>query len=61
MNFSKLLDLIEEQGKTFYQVEKEAGLGNGTIRKWARDEANPTIANLQKVADALGVDVATLV
>lgn len=37
------------------ELEKKAGLGNGTIGGWKT--ASPTLTKLQAVADALGVKV----
>lgn len=43
---------------TIKRLEKKSGLKNGTIGKWRT--SSPTVKNLQKVADALGVSVNTL-
>lgn len=37
------------------ELEKEIGFGNGTIGKWR--SVSPSVANLSKVAEALGVSV----
>lgn len=44
---------------SIYQLEKKANIGNGSIRKWGK-EYDPNLGNLKKVADVLGVSVATL-
>lgn len=36
-----------------------AGLGNGTIRLWK--DSSPRLENLERVADALGIKVTTLI
>lgn len=40
-----------------YKLEKELGLGNGTIGKWGKNGRVPNYANLLAVANALGVTV----
>lgn len=40
-----------------YKLEKELGLGNGTIGKWGKNGRIPNYANLLAVANALGVTV----
>lgn len=40
-------------------MEKECGLGNGTINKWDRN--SPSVAKVVAVADALGVPVSYLI
>ena len=51
----KIIKLCNEKGITVAKLEKEAGLGNATVRGWARSE--PTAKNLKAVADVLGVSV----
>lgn len=41
-------------------VEKQLGLGNGTIGKWGKNGRVPNYANLCAVASALGVAVSDL-
>ena len=45
-NISKL---CKERGITFAELERETGLGNGTVRRWG--EMNPRVDLLKKVAD----------
>jgi transcriptional regulator with XRE-family HTH domain len=47
--------LLEEKGLSRRALEREAGLGVGTITKW-RDRT-PSLENIQKVASVLGVSV----
>lgn len=51
-----LLDRIREKCKeqhiSIARLEKEAGLGNATVRGWG--ECSPNVANLKKVCDVLG-------
>lgn len=53
MILEKIEALCKEQEKTIARLEKEAGLGNGTVRNW--DKTKPNLANLEAVAKVLGV------
>ena len=55
MNFDKLKALCVEKGITFRKLEKECGMGNGTIARWKT--SSPSVANLKAVADYFGVTV----
>lgn len=52
---AKIVKLCEEKNISIARLEKEAGLGNATVRGWAKSE--PTAKNLKAVADVLGVSV----
>lgn len=41
--------LCEENNTTFRSLERELGIGNGVIAKWA--VSNPRVDTLKKVAD----------
>ena len=49
----------EKRGMSVRQLEKAAGLGNGTISGWK--ESSPNLDTLERVADALGMNVTTLI
>jgi len=51
--------LCKEQGKNLFTLEKECGLGNGSINKWDRN--SPSVSKVSAVADALGVSVSYLI
>jgi transcriptional regulator with XRE-family HTH domain len=55
----RLQALVKERGMTFKQLEREVGLGNGTIRRW--EEQSPRVDKLTKVADFLQVSLDYLV
>jgi len=57
--YNRVMKLIDEQRLTRHQVEVAAGLGNNTIESWRN--GNPTIGNLEKVANVLGTTVEALV
>lgn len=50
--------LCRERQTTVAQLEREIGLSNGTISKWAL--SSPTVNNLKAVADYLGVSMDNL-
>lgn len=60
---SELINRIEaaiiQKGLTFNRVERECGLGNGTIKRWS--EQSPRLDKLALVADFLGVSLDYLV
>ena len=49
----------EKRGMSIRQLERFAGLGNGTIDKWK--ESSPKLETLEKVAAALGMNETTLI
>jgi len=53
--FERISKLCSENGMSIARLEKEAGLGNATVRGW-KDSA-PTVTNLKAVADVLGVTI----
>ena len=55
MNLNKLAALCKERRITFCKLERECGIGNGIIGRWKASA--PSITNLKKVADYLGVTV----
>ncbi len=58
MIYEKIKKECKKKGRSIRSVEKEAGLGNGTIGKWVT--SRPTTNNIQAVANALGVKVSKL-
>ena len=56
---NRLQAIVKERGTTFKQLERETGLGNGTIRRW--EEQSPRRDKLTKVADYLQVSLDYLV
>lgn len=55
MIFDNIKKLCAENGISISQLEKDAGLGNGTISGWK--ESMPRIDNLYAVAKVLKVKV----
>ncbi len=55
MILEKIESLCKRRGITIAKLEKECGIGNGTIARW--DKSFPRTDNLKKVADFLGVSI----
>lgn len=58
MIYDNVKRIAKDKGIPLYVIEDRAELGRGCISKWA--SGNPTIKNLQKVAEILGVDITQL-
>ena len=56
--FDNILKLCGQQHISIHRLEIQAGIGNGVIRRWRT--SSPTVANLESVADVLGVDITEL-
>ena len=54
VNLKKIRSMAYEQGISIRRLEIEAGLKNGTIRKW--NKAVPNVKSLFGVAEVLGVE-----
>ena len=57
--YENVKTLCERKGMSIKELEERAEIGNGTVGKWAKG-VQPNLAILYKVADVLGVKVATL-
>lgn len=55
MILRRISKLCEEKEISISKLEKECGIGNGTIGRWGK--SNPTSDKLKKVADYFGVTV----
>lgn len=51
----KVKKLAKERGISITNLEKELGIGNGTIGKWR--ESSPNVETLAKVAQYFGVSM----
>lgn len=56
--YERIKALCEKRGISIYELERSAGIGNGTIGKW-RDRM-PNLASLEAVAKVLEISVAEL-
>jgi transcriptional regulator with XRE-family HTH domain len=57
--FQNVKKLCDERGVKIARLEREAKLGNGTIKKW--ETATPSIESVRKVAEFFGVTIDSLV
>lgn len=55
MLVERIQSLCKQKGTTLCAVERELGIGNGVIAKWAN--SSPRVASVKKVADYFGVTV----
>lgn len=51
MILKHIKEKCKEKGISIFALEKEAGIGNGTISRW--DKSSPTVDSLQAVAKVL--------
>ena len=58
MIYRKIADLCKQRGISIAKLEREVGIGNGTIGRW--EVSSPTVEKLKKVADFFGVSVDSL-
>lgn len=56
--YENIVILANKHGFSISEVERRAGLSNGSIGKWTT--SSPTVANLEKVATVLKVSLNTL-
>ena len=57
--YEKIIQLCKEKNIAVSKLEKECGLGNGTIKGWK--EGSPKVTNIQKVAKYFGITVDELI
>lgn len=59
--YDKIKAIATEKGMTIEEVEKKAGLSNGTIGKWRKSNKGVWVSSAKAVADALEVGIEELV
>lgn len=59
MIFDNILALCKERKISISKLEKEVGLGNGTISRWKT--SSPNVDSLKAVADFFGVTIDGLI
>lgn len=59
MYYAVIKDICKEKNISVSEVEKRAGLGNGTITKW--NQSVPNLKNLEAVANVLGIKATTII
>lgn len=58
MIYTVIKEMCSKKKMSITELEKKAGLGNGSISKW--NDSSPTLKNLESVANVLGVKVETI-
>ena len=53
--YNRILILCGKSGISIARLEREAGLGNGTIRRWKT--GNASVDNVRRVAEYFGVSM----
>lgn len=56
----RIKEICKERGISLSKIEKEIGLGNGTIGKWGKNGRTPTYDRISAVAEYLEVSVSDL-
>lgn len=59
MLYQNIVVLCKGKGISISKLEKETGLGNGTVGRWER--SSPSVENVKKVADYFNVSVDYLI
>lgn len=59
MILDNIVKLCKEKGVSIARLERETGISNGTVARWGT--SSPTVDNVRKVADYLGVTVDDLI
>ncbi len=57
--YEKVTQICEERHIKMREVERQTHMGHATIAKWK--DHSPTIKNVRKIADYLGVDICELI
>lgn len=58
MIYRNVVKLCKERGISIARLERETGIGNGTIGRW--EKSSPSVDNAKKVADFFGVTLDSL-
>ena len=57
MNIGLIKRKCAERQITFAELERDTGIGNGVIGRWAKSANGASVVNLKKVADYFGCTV----
>ena len=56
-DYNKIKQLADTKGITIHKLEHDAGLKNGTVRRWAESKPpKPNATSIINVAKVLGID-----
>ena len=58
--YNRIKAAIAEQGKTSLWLSNALGVSPVTVSRWCRNEMQPTVESLFNIANALNLDVRTL-
>ena len=58
MIYDNVCQIARKKGLSINSIEKETDFGTGSLCKW--NSVSPTVRNLKKVADYLGVSIEEL-
>ena len=59
MIFQNVRELCDKKGISLARLEREAGVGNGAVARWARGKT-PRLKSLKLIADYFGVEMSDL-
>lgn len=59
MIYKNIAALCKEKGISIAKLERETGIGNGTISRWGI--SSPSVENVRKVAEYFGTTVDALI
>ncbi len=57
MIFERIKEYCRVNGLSIAKFEKKCGIGNGCIKRWEDGRVNPSMASLNKIAAATGIDI----
>lgn len=57
VSLDKVNVLCRQRGESFGSLERKLNFGPGQIKRWGTGKTDPTLGNLSKLADGLGVTV----
>lgn len=55
--YEKILELLEKNNETSYQVSKKIGISQTAFSNWKAGRSEPNVYNLKKLADYFGVSI----
>lgn len=55
--YEKILELLEKNNETSYQVSKKTGISQTAFSNWKAGRSEPNVYNLKKLADYFGVSI----
>jgi transcriptional regulator with XRE-family HTH domain len=56
--YGTIKEIAAHKGLTIKELEKRAGVANGTVGSWR--QSSPTVSSLEKISSALNVNITRL-